>query len=180
MTRSSFSAVKPLLLSLCLLSIGAPVANAQIACPQPLARAVPAAPPAPAVPPIDQNHIFCGDVGPGGNAGGFHSRPGGVNPATIGILPGTNITIPPGAAAGVYNLNNFNITDAVNGMTANKAVSTMFPNTCSQANVVAAIRHAFLNGGNSGPTCGAGGPGGAPFNILVVVNAGVIRTAYPQ
>ena len=170
MTRSAF---KPLLLPLCLLSIGASVANAQIACPQPLAPAVGG------VPAIDQTHIFCGDVGPAGNAGGFHSRPGGVNPATIGILPGTNIT--PGPYPTTYNLNNFNITDAVTGVTALKAVSTMFPDACNQANVVAAIRYAHLNGGNSGPSCGVGGPGGAPFHILVVVNgAGIIRTAYPQ
>jgi len=185
MTRSSFSAVKPLLLSLCLLSIGAPIASAQIACPQPLAPAVPAAPPAPALPAVDQNHIFCGEVN-GGGAGGFHSRPGGLNPATITILPATNILVPPWAAAGIYNLNNFNITSG--GVTANKPVSTMFPNACTQANVLAAIRNAAVNGamvggqfiGPSGPSCGAGAPA-APFNILVVFNAaGTVRTAYPH
>ena len=172
MIRSAF---KPILLSLCLLSIGASIANA---CPLAPAPAIPGGPGV-GVPAIDRTHIFCGDVGPAGNAGGFHSRPGGVNPATITILPGTNITIPPGAAAGVYNLNNCNSTDAVTGAVALKAVSTMFPDACSQAQVIAAIQHAYLNAGNSGPTCGAGGPGGAPFNINVIVIGGVIRTAYP-
>lgn len=185
MTHRAFPAIASYLLSLCLLSIGASVANAQIVCPQPLAPAVPPAPPAPALPAVDQNHIFCGEVN-GGAAGGFHSRPNTLNPATITILPATNTTIPAWAAAGIYNLNNFNITSG--GVTANKAISTMFPDNCNQANVLAAIRHAAVNGafiggqfiGPSGPSCQAGAPA-APFNILVVFNgAGTVRTAYPH
>jgi hypothetical protein len=158
---------------------------------------------------IDQNHIFCGDVipGPPNIAGGFHSRPGGLNPVTIAPPappPGTGIVIPPGAPAGIYRLTNFNITahppvpmppappppppPPPGPSTGLKAFSTMFPDACTQPNVLAAIQNAVANGawaggnfvGPSGPTCQAGAPP-ASFNILVVFNAaGQVRTAYPN
>ena len=72
-------------------------------------------------------------------------------------------------------------------MTNVKAFSTMFPDACSQANVLAAIRHALANGvvaglqfnGLSGPTCQAGAPP-ASFNVRGFLDAaGTIVTAYP-
>lgn len=199
MTRSFLPSAKSLLISLFLLAAGAPVASAQIACPQP-----PSAGPV----VVDQNHIFCGEISGAGIAGGFHSRPGGLNPVTgplpgvarIGIIPaagpppgGTTINPPPpipGAPVGVYKINNFNI--IVGGAVALKALSTMFPDACTQANVVAAIQNAVAAGGFVGPNfvgpsgaaCmavpAAGGPP-APFNIRVVFNAaGQVRTAFPN
>lgn len=150
---------------------------AQVACPQGNSGGAPV---------VQNQHIFCGEVS--GNplrAKGFHSRPNGLNPNTITILPGTTITVPPGAPAGIYNLNQFNITE--NGQTRTKAISTMFPDACSQANVVAAIQHAAAGAapnaqfhGTSGNACQAGNPA-APFNIVGFTDAyGQVRTAWPD
>jgi hypothetical protein len=155
-------------------------ALAQVACPQANSGGNPV---------VQQQHIFCGEVS--GNplrAKGFHSRPGGVNPGTITILPQTTITYPAGAPAGIYNLNRFNITE--HGNTRTKAISTMFPNACNQAAVVAAIQNAVNHGvidqdgrgfhGPSGATCQAGNPL-ASFNIIGFMDAnGQVRTAWPD
>jgi Bacterial EndoU nuclease len=162
-----------------LLSAGATSAAAQIICPLPIW---------PGPPPIDQNHIFCGDINAAGNAVGFHSRPGGVNPVLtngVAAVVGGFVTVPPGAPAGIYRLNNFTINTLAGGA-AVKAFSTMFPDHCSQANVLAAIANAAAGAapgaflGMSGPTCQAGVPP-APFPITGFINAaGVVVTAYPQ
>jgi hypothetical protein len=123
-------------------------------------------------------------------ATGFHSRPGGLNPNSITILPGTNITVPAGAPAGIYRLNQFNITQGA--VTATKAFSTMFPDACTAANVLAAIANAQAAGmpvvgggfhGLSGPNCQAGMPP-APFDIKYYTAngmvGGAITTAYPN
>jgi hypothetical protein len=192
MTRNPFPAARRLAVSLsfllasAILSACLTAASAQVPCPQPLS-------PGPIV--VRNNHIFCGDVSDGGVAGGFHSRPGGVNPATITILPITTTTIPAGpppAPAGIYRLNNFNITDPITGVTGLKAFSTMFPDACTMPNVVAAIQHAAANAvlvagnwvGPSGPACQAGMPP-APFDIRIIWGAGgpasnFVRTAHPN
>ena len=144
MTCDFFPVARRLAVSLCFLSASAilsaslTAASAQVPVPCPQANSL-----GPIV--VRNNHIFCGDVSPAGFAGGFHSRPGGLDPATIAILPGTTITIPqrpppaPLTPAGIYNLNGFQITDAITGATAVKTVSTMFPDACGMPNVVAAI-----------------------------------------
>ena len=130
MTRNSFPVAKSLVVSLCFLSAGLTTASAQVLCPQNNSAG-------PIV--VRNNHIFCGEVN-AGVAGGYHSRPGGVNPVnTIGLLPGTNTNVPAGAPAGIYRLNNFNIINPATGAVAVKAFSTMFPDVCTMANVVAAI-----------------------------------------
>lgn len=90
-----------------------------------------------------------------------------------------------GAPRGIYRLMNFNITQ--NGITRVKPISTMFPDACSQAAVLAAIRNAAAGAGpgqqfhgKSGAACQAGDPP-APFNIVGLTNAnGEILTAYPN
>ncbi|MFI5034471.1 MAG: hypothetical protein ACHQPH_27615 [Reyranellales bacterium] len=80
---------------------------------------------------------------------------------------------------------NFNITQ--NGVTRVKAISAMFPDDCSQAAVLAAIRNAAAGAGpaqqfhgTSGSACQAGDPP-APFNIVGFTNAnGEILIAYPN
>ncbi len=148
-------------------------ASAQIVCPQ----ANSAGPPV-----VKSQHIFCGEINGQGRATGFHSRPDGHNPATV---TGTGAPQPVGPA-GIYNLFNFDITQG--GVTAVKAISTMFPDACSQADVLAAIRNALANGvvaglqftGPSGATCQAGVPL-ASFNIKGFLDgAGRIVTAYPD
>lgn len=161
-----------LLLGLTMFTHGA---AAQVACPQANSGGAPV---------VHNQHIFCGEVA-GGRAKGFHSRPGGVNPASV-----TNTPAPvPRAPSGVYNLSNFNITQG--GATAQKALSTMFPDACSQANVIAAIQNAVNNAtvgghgagqfqGPSGASCQAGAPA-ASFVITGYLDAnGEVITAWPQ
>jgi hypothetical protein len=159
---------------------GSPAA-AQIVCPV-------AADPGPPV--LNAQHIFCGETN-GGVARGFHSRPGGLAPAGVagGVLGPR-----PGAPAGIQQLVGFTI----GGLP--KALSTLFPDNCTQANVVAAVRNVYNTGGAgaaaaalaartggnasftgfSGATCRAGVPL-ADFRIRVVVTpAGQILTAYPD
>jgi|HubBroStandDraft_1064217.scaffolds.fasta_scaffold00055_24 hypothetical protein len=153
-------------------------AAAQVPCPQVDAGGNPVRP--------DQ-HIFCGDINGAGGATGYHSRPGGLDPVSITILAGTNVTVPAGAPAGIYRLNQFNITQGA--ATGLKPFSTMFPDACAAADVLAAIANANLNrvavptGGFHGPSganCQAGAPLG-PFDIKFFVNAaGAITTAYPN
>ncbi|HVJ33360.1 MAG TPA: EndoU domain-containing protein [Terriglobia bacterium] len=162
-----------LLLGLTMFTHGA---AAQVACPQANSGGAPV---------VHNQHIFCGEINGAGRATGFHSRPGGVNPATV-----TNTPAPvPRAPAGVYNLSNFNITQG--GVTAQKAISTMFPDACSQANVIAAIQNAVNNAtagghgagqfqGPSGASCQAGAPL-ASFVITGYLDGhGEVITAWPQ
>jgi len=181
MTCTLFPVAKRRAASLCILLAGVVLvaglttttASAQVLCPQANSLG----------PPIVNNqHIFCGEINGAGNATGFHSRPGGLNPNSVA---GGNVTVPVGAPAGIYRLNNFNITQA--GVTRVKAFSTMFPDACSQANVLAAIRNAAMGAvaggafnGVSGVSCQAGVPAAA-FNITGFTNAnGDILTAYPN
>lgn len=138
-------------------------------------------------PVIEAQHIFCGEVSLSRGqfkAKGFHSRPGGVNPVTITVIGG--VTTPARLPAGIYLLNNFDITD--NGITKRKTVSTMFPDACSETDVVAAIESAagpnpspnIQFRGFSGPTCLAGAPL-QPFKIVGFTDAqGRVRTAWPD
>jgi hypothetical protein len=161
-------------LLLCTLMIAATTASAQISCPQPYS---------PGPPTVQGQRVFCGEVRADLRAVGFHSRPAGANPNSV-----TNVSAPlaiPGAPAGIYRLVNFNITE--NGVTRVKALSTMFPDACSQAAVLAAIRNAAKGAapsgqfrGTSGSACQAGNPP-APFNIVGFTNAnGDVMTAYPN
>lgn len=155
-----------------------PMASAQAAvqCPQPNSGGAPA---------VNQQHVFCGEVA-NNRAKGFHSRPAGQLPATVAFTAATTNT--PQGPAGIYVLRSFNITQ--HGVTATKSISTMFPDSCSQANVVAAIQNAYnnrtaLNGnefrGPSGASCQAGTPA-ASFNIVGYMDATgtVVTTAYPD
>jgi hypothetical protein len=147
-------------------------ASAQVACPQP---------PDPGPPALNNQHVFCGQINARGNATGFHSRPGGINPNSVG---NTGAPMPAGPV-GIYRLHDITITE--NGVTAVKALSTMFPDHCDQAAVLAAIRNAAASGqpgaefnGLSGPSCQAGNPPG-DFNIRGFKNAaGDIITGYPN
>ncbi|WP_194791862.1 EndoU domain-containing protein [Pseudomonas sp. UFMG81] len=154
-------------------------AQTSVACPQGNSGGAPA---------VDQQHVFCGEVS-GGAAKGLHSRPGGTMPNSAAVIPGTTtVTTTAQMPTGIYALNRFNITQG--GQTREKTISTMFPDNCTQANVVAAIQNAYnnrtsLNGtrftGPSGASCGAGTPA-ASFDIvgyLDAVGGTVIRTAYP-
>ena len=147
-----------------------------------LARCVP--PADQGAPPVRGQHIFCGEVRRDGRAVGFHSRPGGHNPAGVSD---TGDRRPDPRRPGIYSLFGFRITE--DGRTGTKALSTMFPDHCDPAQVLAAIRHAWRTGtrgdagfnGLSGDACTT--EDGRPFRIEgFTANQGgrmVIVTAYP-
>lgn len=146
-----------------------------VVCPQPHSDGVPV---------INQQHVFCGEVLEN-RAQGFHSRPSGHWP--IGVTLRQTTTTRPRGPYGVYVLRGFDI--AQHGVRATKTLSTMFPDACSQAKVVAAIQHAFNNGeligrrfrGPSGASCQAGNPA-ASFDIVGYMDATgtVVTTAFPD
>jgi len=158
------------------------VAQAQVVCPRPGGMRYDGNG---AAPVVDTQHIFCGEVPAPGQAQGFHSRPAGQNPASI-----TNTGAPQAVAAapGVYKLSGFTITQGANNGIKN--LTTMFPDGCSYANVIAAIQNAYNNPttqngnqftGPSGASCQT--TTGASFNIIGFTANGPpfhIRTAYPN
>lgn len=107
-------------------------------------------------PDINQRHVFCGEVN-GGQATGYHARPGGHDPIlapgqlaarVTGNLTASNLY------QGVYRGAGIQVRQAVGGAWFNKQQSsTFFPDTCSQAEVVASIRYAYGQ-----DTLAAGGP----------------------
>lgn len=102
------------------------------------------------VPPINADHVFCGEVRNNGTAAGFHSRPGGANPATVANFVVTQVPNANGVYGGNVTLVN------PNGANPTK-FSTMFPDSCSQAEVVQSILYAHANQ----VACPAGAPGWA-------------------
>ncbi len=135
-------------------------------------------------PRVELRHIFCGEINRRGLAVGFHSRPGGHNPPTVS---GTPAPRPIPGHPGLYNLTRFQISQ--DGQTGTKGISTMYPDKCSAADVVAAIQHAYNNGqrteeqfrGLSGPSCTDAE--GRPFPIVGFTDrrGGLhIRTGYPD
>ena len=188
MTYRLASIAAPIAASICLLLAGTTGASAQIQCWMA---------PSPGPPIVHDAHIFCGEIRQRADgtfyATGFHSRPGGNNPVTAAggaIIGNGAVAAIAGAPAGIYRLTNFTITQG--GVTRVKAVSTMFPDACTQASVLLAIRNAlaaailaghvppgqFVGSSGGAPACTAGG---AAFNIVGYTNAnGDILTAWPN
>ena len=135
-------------------------------------------------PRVELRHIFCGEINRRGEAVGFHSRPGGINPPTVS---GTGEPRPVRGYPGLYNLFRFQITQ--DGQTQTKGISTLYPDKCSADDVIAAIQYAYNHGQHSGPKyTGPSGPGcttddGKPFPITGYTSGqdgGRIRTGYPD
>lgn len=101
------------------------------------------------VPPVNNQHVFCGEVRANGTAAGFHSRPGGVNPASVAGFVITDRPNSLGVYGGTVTLVN------PNGANPQKN-STMFPDSCTAAEVQASILHAVANQQLGGCTVGAG------------------------
>jgi hypothetical protein len=100
-------------------------------------------------PAINIPHVFCGEID-GNRAKGFHSRPGGVNPGSVADV---KITQAPNAS-GVYGA----IVTLVNPDGPNPSkFSTIYPDTCSQLEIVRSILYAYENP----VACPAGAPGWA-------------------
>jgi len=86
-------------------------------------------------PQVNQTHIFCGEFS-NGRPKGFHSRPGGATPRTVARL---TVSQTPNSR-GIYGVRWSHAADP----DRNK-FSTMFPDRCSQGQVLESIRYAAQN-----------------------------------
>lgn len=86
-------------------------------------------------PQVNQPHIFCGEFS-NGRPKGFHSRPGGATPRTVARLTVSQTA----NSRGVYGVRWSHVEDP-----AREKSSTMFPDRCSQGQVLASIRYAAQN-----------------------------------
>jgi hypothetical protein len=84
-------------------------------------------------PQVNQMHIFCGEWA-NNTPKGFHSRPGGINPSTVGQF---TLSQPPNAQ-GIYGGQ-----WTYRGRPRSEKFSTMFPDTCSMLTVLNSIVHAI-------------------------------------
>lgn len=132
---------------------------------------------------INRKHVMCGEVS-GGRAKGFHAEPGGTPPSSVAFTDETTLTPYEiyidgrWTETGLYDLRRFNITDAGNGQTRNKPISTMFPDHCTEEDVLKAIANAsYVQDELSGDTCKTNQ--GEEFSIQVWWLNGKINSAYP-
>ena len=97
-------------------------------------------------PPVNQQHVFCGEWKNRKNRPtGFHSRPAGKNPATVGTLKITQQS----NARGLYG-----VRWSYAGHAGREKFSSMFPDTCSREQVLKSIVYAV----NHPRTCPKGAP----------------------
>jgi len=97
-------------------------------------------------PPVNQQHVFCGEWNKRKNRpAGFHSRPTGDNPATVDTLKVTQIP----DEKGLYG-----VRWSYAGHPEREKFSSMFPDTCSQGQVLKSIVYAA----NHPEPCPAGAP----------------------
>jgi hypothetical protein len=97
-------------------------------------------------PPVNQQHVFCGEWNKRKNRpAGFHSRPAGKNPATVGTL---KITQQPNAG-GLYG-----VRWSYAGHPDREKFSSMFPDTCNRDQILKSIVYAV----NHPKTCPNGTP----------------------
>jgi Bacterial EndoU nuclease len=144
----------------------------------------------PKPPQVNQAHVFCGEWKPNG-PGGFHARPGAVNPRSVAQFTVTQ----PANAKGIYG-GSWSYT----GHPEVVKFSTMFPDTCSMVQVLNSIVFAATHpsqcpvnaphwavcgpnrptstGQNTGPYCAA--EDGTVFLIAMAkLRDGRVNTAFP-
>ncbi|WP_071871611.1 EndoU domain-containing protein [Atopomonas hussainii] len=163
-------------------------------------------------PQLNQRHIFCGEINGTGAAVGYHSRPNGHDarlgaaadaPLAARITAGQRFIVPPGnnhPAPYRYVANGIQVFNVLTNAWVNKAApSTFFPDSCSQNEVVASVRYAYMHAyspagapnvrfsGPSAPSVGAvgfcTGENGYPFTIGGYLNQigvqWVVNSAFP-
>ncbi|HEX2643669.1 MAG TPA: EndoU domain-containing protein [Thermoanaerobaculia bacterium] len=122
-------------------------------------------------PPINETHIFEGEINRRGSPVGFHARPGGRNPSgarVIRIIQGPN-------RDGVY-VAQVEIRDR-DGRWLRKT-STFYPDRLARADVLRAILSAW-RGRTTGGAEKFRGPSGQGFTIEGYFQNGRINTAWP-
>lgn len=122
-------------------------------------------------PAVNQWHIFEGEINRKGKPVGFHSRPGGKDPANARIVA---IKSKPNRA-GIYTA-----TIAVrDGNQWHEKFSSFFPDNMPQKTVVEAVLHAYKNSKNPNAQPWRG-PSGHQFQIQgYTLSKGDINTAFP-
>jgi hypothetical protein len=83
-------------------------------------------------PPLNQTHIFCGEWSQN-RPKGFHSRPGGLTPNTVENFQITQSANSQGIYGGTWNYS---------GHSNQRKFSTMFPDSCTQTQVLNSIIYA--------------------------------------
>jgi len=99
-------------------------------------------------PPVNLDHVFCGEIRSNGSATGFHARPNALNPKTVASVDITQSPNANGIYAGTVTLSNPNGPDP-------RKFSSIFPDDCSMDQVMASILYAVENR----QACPAGSPG---------------------
>lgn len=147
--QTNFSVKYIQVLFTCSLLLSITPAFAQVACPaNPHWSAT--------VPPINMDHVFCGEI-KNNNAKGFHSRPNGINPATVVSFVKTQEENVNGIYGGIVTLIN------PGGPNPSK-YSSIFPDSCSQGQVVESILYSYSHqqacppGAPVWATCGVNRP----------------------
>ena len=111
-------------------------------------------------PPVNQQRVFCGEWNKRKNRpAGFHSRPGGETPATVGTL---KINQKPGPK-GLYG-----VRWSYAGHPYREKFSSMFPDTCSRGQVLKSIVYAAKHP----KPCPAGAPGWAKCGASMPIRGG--------
>jgi Bacterial EndoU nuclease len=120
-------------------------------------------------PPVNVTHIFEGEINKRGKPAGFHSRPGGRDPANARV---TRITDRPNRA-GVYTAE----VEIRSGAQWLAKRSTFYPDRLDRAAVLQAVLNAFQHRSGDGEKFR--GPSGTGFTIEGYFQNGRINTAYP-
>ncbi|ASJ71046.1 EndoU domain-containing protein [Granulosicoccus antarcticus] len=122
-------------------------------------------------PNVNQWHIFAGEINRSGKPVGFHSRPGGQDPASARVK---SIRDKPNRA-GVYTAS----IEIQDGAQWKGKFSSFFPDSLSRNEVLQAIVNAYANSDNP-KAQPFEGPSGLGFTIQgYTSNQGGINTAFP-
>ena len=120
-------------------------------------------------PAINLHHIFQGEINRKGDPVGFHSRPGGKDPATARLV---RVRDQPNRS-GVYTA----MIEVRDGSQWKEKFSSFFPDNMSEDEVTAAILNAYKNSNKKQPWRG---PSGLGFDIQgYTLSKGDINTAFP-
>jgi len=120
-------------------------------------------------PPVNVTHIFEGEINKRGKPTGFHSRPGGQDPANARVV---RIVDRPNRA-GVYSAE----VEIRSGSQWLAKRSTLYPDRLDRAAVIQAVLNAFQHRTGGGERFR--GPSGQGFTIEGYFQDGRINTAYP-
>jgi len=122
-------------------------------------------------PAVNQWHIFDGEINRKGKPVGFHSRPGGRDPATARVV---KVKSRPNRA-GVYTAT----IEVKDGQRWLQKFSSFFPDNMSEQEVIDAVLHAYENSNNPKAQPWRG-PSGHQFQIEgYTLSKGDINTAFP-